>query len=204
MPVPFKFEINVRRGTHPSEERAKLLHTLGTYQQIPSGRRYPTTDRIPLLGWCFCAVSAIIMIVGAGYLSMRHPESSPGAERTASLARRSKQRALWPPPKPKPKRPPPPAPHLDIAEVLPPPAPAPPTPPSPSPPPPPPPSPDPPAPYTPPPPPPPPPSPSPSPNLPPPPPPPPPPSPIAAVVAVELADHTWAREPNTTTTTRVR
>ena len=55
MPAPFRFQINLSRShNHGTEERAKLLHTLGAYQPVPTGRRYPTNDRVPLFGWCIC------------------------------------------------------------------------------------------------------------------------------------------------------
>ena len=206
MPAPFRFQINLSRSQqHGTEERAKLLHTLGTYQHVSSGKRYPTTDRMPVLGWCVCLLLVVAAVIGVCLLPiMRRTEASPSDERAASLARRPKQKGAWPPPQraapharpPAPSRtrrppPPPPPPPFPHPEPLPAPPPSPPSPPpspnppppppppSPNPPPPPPPSPNPPPPPppSPPPPPPPPPPPTPPPPPPPPPPPDPPPSP---------------------------
>lgn len=79
MPAPFKFEINLP-SRHPSEERVRLLHRLGNYHQVGTGRGYPSTDRVPALTWCICIVLVtVVAMVGVGH-AVTHPSRSNGAD----------------------------------------------------------------------------------------------------------------------------
>ena len=143
MPVPFKFQLRLPRR-HPSEERAKLLHSAGQYQPVPTESAHPSTDRVPILAWCGCFVLiAILIVVGVGQVATHRSGNGaarPTASRVVALAKRARPRAPTPPlPRSNPRsrpvshRPPPPPP------LRPPLTPLPPIPPFPSPPPPPPP-----------------------------------------------------------------
>ena len=147
MPGPFKFEINLPRR-HPSEERAKLLHSLGNYHQVGTGRRYPRTNRLPALACCICMALVIVLTtVGVSRAVTRRshgngadgivPTTASGAARASALAKRmhgNKSAVRKSPPPPLPSLPPPPMPPLP--HPFPPPSPPPPSPPPPSPPPP--------------------------------------------------------------------
>jgi len=147
MPGPFKFEINLPRR-HPSEERAKLLHSLGNYHQVGTGRRYPRTNRLPALACCICMALVIVLTtVGVSRAVTRRshgngadgivPTTALGAARASALAKRmhgNKSAVRKSPPPPLPSLPPPPMPPLP--HPFPPPSPPPPSPPPPSPPPP--------------------------------------------------------------------
>lgn len=79
MPAPFKFEINLP-SRHPSEERVRLLHRLGNYHQVGTGRGYPSTDRVPALTWCICILLVTVAaMVGVGH-AVTHPSRSNGAD----------------------------------------------------------------------------------------------------------------------------
>ena len=137
MPAPFQFKLGLTTSRFPPEERVELLRTLGSYQPVPTGRRHPTTDRVPIFGWCcFAIVVALLAASGIGYIVLRrHHEPSPSEARGAALSRRAPpyrpvmRRA---PPKPPPRMRLPPPPQSPFPHPAPPPAP-----PSPSPPPPP-------------------------------------------------------------------
>ena len=75
MTGPFKFQINLPKR-HPSEERAKLLHSLGSYQEVGTGKRYPTMDRVPILAWCACLVLVVLLaVVGIGHAATHRSHS---------------------------------------------------------------------------------------------------------------------------------
>jgi len=125
MPAPFRFQLSLSRTQLP-EERAKLIQTLGAYQPVPTGRRHPTTDRVPILGWCcFAVVALFLAATGIGYVVMhRHHEPSPSEARSASLSKRApSHRPVMrrPPPRPPPRtrRPPPPWPPWPLVNLSP-------------------------------------------------------------------------------------
>ena len=116
MPGPFKFQINLPR-VYPPEERAKLLHGTGHYQPVPTGsERHPTTDRVPVLGCCFCVLLVLLATAGVGFAAMHHHSASSSSSsssqptrvtRASAVAKLARTRASMRKPPPPPRPPPP-------------------------------------------------------------------------------------------------